>query len=94
MSLLKYLSIFLLAAALVGCGHGYEGDYKVTVETPMGFGMSFVPEAKQATIGSDYIEVEGKRQTFDTVSVRNEGGQEYLVFKLKGDEEVFKIIDM
>lgn len=93
---LKQLWILGLAALLVGCGHGFEGEYKQQIGSPVEVLNTFTKMAGDTVIviGPDYIDSEGVRTNFKQILVRESGSQRYLVFvKEDGNEEAWKIAD-
>lgn len=84
-----------LIGALIGCGHGYEGEYESKMGSSNEFANAFAGSAPSTSvvIGSDFIESEGQRTEFDEIFVRESGKENYLVFKDKESEDVWKIID-
>lgn len=91
---LKQLWILGLAAILAGCGHGFEGEYKQQIGSPVEVLNAFTQMAggKTIVIGPDYIDSEGIRTNFNEIFVRESGSQKYLVFiKEDGSEEAWKI---
>lgn len=99
MKLLKYLSIAILITSLLGCGHGYEGEFETRVGSSNEFVNAFAGMAgsQKIIIGKDYIETRGERTKFDKIFVRKSGDEKYLVFKGKSNdknsEEAWRIID-
>ncbi|MCG9697195.1 hypothetical protein [Shewanella sp. Isolate11] len=95
MKLIKYASLVALMGMLVGCGHGYEGEYqsKAGSSNELFNALADAAGSQTIVIGSDYIESQGERTTFDDIFVRQSGSQSYLVFKDKGSEEAWKIVD-
>jgi len=95
MKFIKILVIAVLAVALSACGdHGYEGTYQSEV-TSKGFGsMAGMMPKTTLTIGSDYIEQNGKRVEMDEIFVRVNNDRQYLVFKSSTNrEEAMEIFD-
>ncbi|MGR8931274.1 MAG: hypothetical protein ACU836_11570 [Gammaproteobacteria bacterium] len=93
---LKQLWIWGLAAILMGCGHGYEGEYKEQIGSPVEVLNAFAQMAGSSTIviGPDYIDSDGVRTNFKSIFVRDSGGQKYLVFTREdGSEDAWKIQD-
>jgi len=90
MKLIKYASIVALLGTLVGCGHGYEGEYQSKTGSSNEFMNAFAGAAgsQKIVIGSDYIESQGQRTEFDDIFVRESGGESYLVFKVIFQGEV------
>jgi len=90
----KFLPL-AIAAILVGCGHGFEGEYTEQSGSSNEFINAFAKAAGGETIviGSNYIESNGKRTNFEDIFVRESGGQAYLIFKDKDSEEAWKIAD-
>lgn len=95
MKLIKYASIVALIGTLVGCGHGYEGEYQSKAGSSNEFMNAFAGAAgsQKIVIGSDYIESQGQRTEFDDIFVRESGEESYLVFKDSESEEAWKIVD-
>lgn len=95
MRLIKYASMIALICALVGCGHGYEGEYQSKAGSSNEFMNAFagVAGSQKVVVGSDYIESQGQRKEFDDIFVREAGGEKFLVFKGKDFEEAWKIVD-
>jgi len=83
MKLIKYAVMAALIAMLVGCGHGYEGEYQ----------LDGVPGSPKVVLGSDYLEVKGQRTTFDKIFVRESEKTDYLVFQRDELEEAWEILD-
>ncbi|GAA0786864.1 hypothetical protein [Marinobacterium sediminicola] len=92
MKKMRLLLISMLALILVGCGHGFEGTYKVEVSS-VGVNLSELMPNNRIVIGGDYLESDGERTGMDKIFVRESGGSRYLVFKDKNKEEAWKIID-
>ncbi|MDD2760748.1 MAG: hypothetical protein PHH11_10705 [Methylomonas sp.] len=93
---LKWLWILWLAAILMGCGHGFEGEYKEQVGSPVEFLNTITQMAGGRTlvIGPDFIDSNGIRTPYQDIFVRESGSQRYLVFiKEDGSEEAWKIED-
>ncbi len=93
---LKQLWVLGLAAILMGCGHGFEGEYKEQVGSPVEFLNTITQMAGGRTlvIGPDYIDSNGIRTQFKEIFVRDSGSQRFLVFvKEDGSEEAWKIED-
>lgn len=95
MKLIKYAFIVALVGTLVGCGHGYEGEYKLKAGSSNEFMNAFAGATgeKKIIIGSDYLESQGQRTEFDDIFVRESGEESYLVFKDSESEEAWKILD-
>lgn len=91
MKLIKYVSIVVLIGALIGCGHGYEGEYQASNEIMNAFVGA--EGGQKLVLGSNYIESQGQRTKFDKIFVRKSGGEKYLVFKDKESEEVWEIVN-
>ncbi|QDP00800.1 hypothetical protein [Thalassotalea sp. PS06] len=91
----QILTSVVACLLLWGCGHGYEGEYQIKSASKNEFVNAFADaiEVPNIIIGDDYIEKEGKRTYYDEVSVRERGGDSYLVFRLGKEEQVWKIID-
>lgn len=92
----KTLLLSLVAAVmLTGCGHGFEGDYSPEFDT------GDTATDKQLhdnypdviTIGDNYVEADGERDTYDEVKVRDTDEGKLLVFKKGDKEENWKIVD-
>lgn len=95
MKFFKYLILSSFVFVLSACGgHGYEGDYKAsTGEASVDLFMGMVGPTKM-TIGSDYVEIKGKRTELADIFVRESSGKSYLVFKNKNDkEQAWEILD-
>lgn len=92
MKKLRLLLASLLTLVLVGCGHGYEGTYKVEVSS-IGVNLGDLMPDTRIVIGADYLESDGERTAMDKIFVRESGGTRYLVFLGEGEEEAWKIID-
>jgi len=98
MKLIGSTSILALLVMLIGCGHGYEGQYisKAGSSNSLigSIASSLGSEAEQrVVVGSDYLESGGERVTFDEIFVRNSGEERYLVFKDSETEEAWEILD-
>lgn len=96
MKLIKYASIVTLLGTLVGCGHGYEGEYELKTGSSNEFINAIagaVGGQQLVVIGSDYIESNGQRMEYDDIFVRESGETNYLVFEVEESEETWKIID-
>ncbi len=97
------LGIGVLAVTLlIGCGgNGFEGTYSVSIGGAgaemlgaMGKAMNQQMSEKTINIGSDYIEADGKRQSFKKIFERDANDKRYLVFQTEnGQEEVMTIVD-
>ncbi len=101
---LAKLGIALLAGTLLaGCGNGFEGTYTVSTE---GVGAEVLGAMNQMmqqvtgqsitqqtiTIGSDYIETNGKRQKFKKIFERDTDNVRYLVFQQEDGQETVMVI--
>ncbi|GAA3530961.1 hypothetical protein [Zobellella aerophila] len=99
MKLVKYMLLLALAGVLAGCDHGFEGEYQTKAGSSNEMMNQLISEfsglagTQRIVIGSDYIEQEGQRTEFDDIFVRESGESRYLVFKDKGSEEAWKIVD-
>lgn len=103
MTIVKSLFIACVVSLLIiGCSakHGYEGEYQFeqsasidAVDEAMGALMELLggDGAQLIVIGPDYIEIEGKRTTFDKIYAKKSGSQSFLVFVEDGKEEIWKI---
>ncbi len=94
-TLLKWVIILGFCAALLGCGHGFEGEYSTKSGSSNEILNAFAGAVgtNNVIIGSDYTESGGKRQNFSDIFVRESGSEKYLIFKLNDTEESWKIID-
>ncbi len=97
-SLMKKILIAFCITMLIGCGHGFEGEYISKPGSSNNLIGSFAKALggdvqQKVVIGSDYLESEGKRAEFDDIFVRESGKDSYLVFKDGDSEEAWKIID-
>lgn len=93
---LKNLWLLGLTAILLGCGHGFEGEYSEQVGSSVELLNAFAQIAggKTIVIGPNYIDADGIRTDFKDIFVRESGSQKYLVFvKEDGTEEAWKIVD-
>ena len=93
---LKRLLILGLTLILAGCGHGYEGEYREQVGSPVEILNAFAQIAGEQTIviGRDFIDSEGIRTQYKDIFVRESGSQKYLVLQKPDDsEEAWKIAD-
>ena len=95
MKLIKYALILALSGLLLGCGHGFEGQYQLqgSSSDKLTKALAGFAGLENIVIGSDYIESDGKREEFDDIFVRESGNTKYLVFKRDGTEETWKIVD-
>ncbi len=92
MRLVKQFLILAISVALLGCSHGFEGEYQQSASTPLLDGVGI--QSGTLVIGDDYIESEGQRTEFEKIFVRKSGSEKYLVLKGKNSEEVaWKIVD-
>lgn len=94
MKLVKRIFITMLCLSLLACGgHGFEGTYKSSVDSEMlNQMMSKLPQST-LTIGSDYIESNGRRAEVEEIFVRESNGKEFLIIKIGKKEESLEIID-
>lgn len=92
MKKLRLLLLSMITLVLVGCGHGYEGTYKVEVSS-VGVNLGDLMPDTRIVIGSDYVESDGERTQMDDIFVRESGGNRYLVLKSDGKEDAWKVID-
>ncbi|MGB5856255.1 MAG: hypothetical protein WBH20_13490 [Oceanisphaera sp.] len=96
MKAIKYVMLVILVGLLSACDHGFEGEYKTKAGSgnEMLNAFSELMGSHSIIIGSDYIESEGERTTFEEIFVRkSDNGQRYLVFKESQGEQAWKIID-
>ncbi|MCV6613871.1 MAG: hypothetical protein OIF35_02760, partial [Cellvibrionaceae bacterium] len=97
MKFIKYALLLTLAGALIGCGgHGFEGEYESKAGSSNAFVDAFANSAgisQKIIIGSDYMESDGERHSFEEIFVRESGEEKYLVFKDGEDEVAWKIVD-
>lgn len=98
------LIVCFVSSLLVGCNtqHGYEGEYKLehsagidAVDEAMGalFEILGGNSSQLIVIGPNYIEINGKRTTFEKIYAKKSGSQSFLVFINNGEEEIWKIED-
>lgn len=83
------------ALLLTACGHGFEGQYDVSVENAFLEMMGQKPAStgERMTIGRDYVIINGDRSDAE-ISVRKIGDKRYLVLNHgPSEEELFEIID-
>ena len=92
MKKLRLMLVALVTLVLVGCGHGYEGTYKVEVSS-VGVNLGDLMPSTQIVLGDDYLESDGSRTQMDKIFVRESGGASYLVFQSGKDEDAWKIVD-
>lgn len=94
---MNFLSKSLIVSCLIlltACGgHGFEGSYQSKVESAFMQGMSKNMPKSTLVIGSDFIEIDGKRTQADDISVRDSANKKYLVVNVTGQEQVLEIID-
>ena len=100
MKLTKWFVVVGLCLSLLGCGHGFEGEYSAkspSLDIVNGFanalGVSNVVGSQKIVIGPDYVETEGKRENYSKIFVRESGSEKYLIFKSAENEEAWKIVD-
>lgn len=96
MKLLKYLSLFMVIFSLVACGgHGFEGQYEKRVGSDEKFlnALAGLAGSETIKIGRDFIEVNGVREKFNKIFVRQSGQERFLVFQNGSNEKAWKIID-
>ncbi len=95
MKLIKHTLMVMLIAALMACGHGYEGEFQSKAGSSNEFMNAFteIAGSQHIVIGPDYIDSQGVRTVFDDIFVRESGGVEYLVFKNAESEQAWRIID-
>jgi len=93
--LIKFASMLVLAGTLVGCGHGFEGEYQSKAGSSNELMNAFAGAVgtQKIVIGSDFIESNGQRAEFNEIFVRESAGTRYLVFKSNDAEEAWKIVD-
>lgn len=93
---LKQLWILGLAAILMGCGHGFEGEYTEQTGSSVEFlnAITQMAGTKTIVIGPNYIDSNGIRTDYKDIFVRDSGSQKYLILKKEdGSEEAWKILD-
>jgi len=92
---MKYALILALSGLLLGCGHGFEGQYQLkgSSSDKLTKALAGFAGLENIVIGSDYIDADGKREEFDDIFVRESGNVKYLVFERDGSEETWKIVD-
>ena len=97
MKVLRTVLAAFVCVIVLGCGHGYEGEYTVERESDS---VSEVVDAmvglggtKHVVIGKDYRVADGRRQEFDEIFVRQTGETKYLVFRRDDAEETWEIVD-
>lgn len=95
MKLIRYVSMLVLIGSLVGCGHGYEGEFQVKAGSSNELLNAFAGMAgsQKIIIGSDYVESQGRREEFESIFVRGSGQEKLLVFKNKETEDTWEIVD-
>lgn len=98
MKAVKVASALVLCAALMGCGHGFEGQYEVEQQdrTAVHQGLSSLvggASTSRITIGADYIEAEGGRTRYEKIFERKSGDKRYLVFFDGKEEDAMEIVD-
>jgi hypothetical protein len=95
MTLLRTTCIGLLLGALVGCGHGFEGEFEGKIDSGNAFvnAVAGGSAMMKVTIGPDYIESDGQRKALEDIFVRGSGDDSYLVLKAEDGEQAWKIID-
>ena len=94
MKLIKYLFVIMLSLSLFACGgHGFEGTYKSSVDSKMLNNMMGKLPQSTLTIGSDYIESDGRRTEVDEIFIRESNGKEYLIIKMDNKEDALEIVD-
>jgi hypothetical protein len=97
---MKYFrTLFIVGSSLVlvACGgHGFEGEYKFASS---GKNNLFGDLAQQMVgeqtiiIGDDFMEVDGSRDTYDEIFVRESGSKKYLVLSAEDNEEIWQIVN-
>ncbi|MGY6277205.1 hypothetical protein [Methylomonas sp. MgM2] len=93
---LKQLWIMGLAAILMGCGHGFEGEYTEQTGSSVEFlnAITQIAGTNTIVIGPNYVDSNGIRTQYKNIFVRDSGSQKYLILKKEDDsEEAWKIID-
>ncbi|CAM3911009.1 hypothetical protein [Rheinheimera salexigens] len=95
MKVLKYSLMVAVISFMLGCGHGYEGEYVAIMGSSNEPVNAYIGNMgdHNIIIGADYMEDEGARSEYDKVFVRKSGKESYLVFKNEEFEEAWKIID-
>lgn len=94
MKLVKNIFVLVLSLSLFACGgHGYEGTYKSSVDSKMFNNMMSKMPQSTLTIGSDYIESDGRRTEVDEIFTRESNGKKYLIIKVGDKEDALEIID-
>lgn len=86
------LLTFFAAVMLTACdGHGFEGEYAVKY---YGQDHKEISEwATTLTLGTEYVEVDGKRTVYDSIEVRVTDEGKFLVFIKDDHEEPYAIVD-
>jgi hypothetical protein len=84
-----------LLTTLIGCGHGYEGEYQSGIEYSNEYMNKVAGSAvnNKIILGKDYVVSQQQRKEFDEIFVRESGQEQYLVFKHEDTEELWKIVD-
>lgn len=85
-----------LVSLLIGCGHGFEGEYHEQMGSSIEFLDAFAQVAggKAVYLGPDYLDADGVRTEFKDIFVRESGSQQYLIFvKADNSEDAWKIKD-
>lgn len=94
---MEAIRVVPLCAALLlsACGHGFEGQYDVSVENPFLGMMGQQPSVTRGKlkIGRDYVIVDGNRSDAE-ISIRTIGEKRFLVLQHdSSEEELLEIID-
>ena len=91
----KLIGLWCLSLLLVGCGHGFEGEYEYFADSSnelLGSLMELVG-THSVVIGADYLDRHGQRTRYQRIFVRESGRQRYLIFKNNEQEDIWTIID-
>ncbi|MDN3653845.1 hypothetical protein QWY77_13960 [Thalassotalea ponticola] len=97
---MKFIRTLIIAAAsavLVACGgHGFEGEYKIASASEDDILGSLAEQFASDTvivIGADFVDTNGKRESYDKIIVRESGTKRYLVLIRQDQEQAWEIID-
>lgn len=94
MKFLRLAAIGLSATIIAACGgHGYEGKWEIEAGNSVFTKTMVQSGAGSFILGDDYIEANGKRNSFDEIFVRESDGKKYLVMSKDGDEKSIEIVD-
>ena len=99
---LSFLAALTLCLSACNKQHGYEGEYRLehssgidSMDEMISLFSDFIGQSESPiiVIGSNFLDVNGSRTTYDKIFVRESGRHRYLIFLQGQDEQIWKIED-